>query len=82
MARQEVGAWIVPTSSVDSSGFVPIKSKLRQRTVKDSACSPMAASCCASAAKKLEKEPLLVYHFSSREKKCAVRESYLLIDRC
>ena len=46
---QEVGAWIVPTSSVDSSGFVPIKSKFRQRTVRPSACSPRIASWAGGA---------------------------------
>ena len=48
-ARQEVGAWIVPISSVDSSGLVPIKSKLRQRTVSAKDCSPSSASCLWSA---------------------------------
>lgn len=46
---QDVGAWMVPTSSVDSSGFVPIKSKFRHRTVRPRACSPRIASCLASA---------------------------------
>jgi hypothetical protein len=45
----DVGAWIVPTSSVDSSGFVPMKSKLRHRTMRLSACSPRIASCLLSA---------------------------------
>ena len=45
----EVGACIVPTSSVDSSGFVPMKSKLRHRTVRDSDCSPNN-SCCPGLA--------------------------------
>ena len=45
----DVGAWMVPTFSVDSSGFVPIKSKFRHRTVRPSACSPRIASCLLSA---------------------------------
>jgi len=47
--RQDVGAWMVPTSSVDSSGLVPIKSKFRQRTVSESDCSPRIASCLGFA---------------------------------
>jgi len=49
-SRHVVGAWIVPTSSVDSSGFVPMKSKFRHRTVSDSACSPSTACWRESAA--------------------------------
>ena len=49
------GTWMVPTSSVDSSGLVPMKSKFRQRTVRDSACSPRMISCCGVAAAENEK---------------------------
>ena len=49
---QVVGAWMVPTSSVESSGLVPIKSKLRHRTVRARACSPIMASCLGSASDK------------------------------
>ena len=48
--RHDVGTWIVPTSSEDSSGFVPMKSKLRHRTTRESACSPRMASCLGLAA--------------------------------
>ena len=41
---------MVPSSSVDSSGFVPMKSKLKHRTVNARACSPMIASWRGSAA--------------------------------
>ena len=44
------GTWMVPTSSVDSSGLVPMKSKLRQRTVRVRACSPRMTSCWGVAA--------------------------------
>ena len=44
------GTWMVPTSSVDSSGLVPMKSKLRQRTVRERACSPRIISCWGVAA--------------------------------
>ncbi len=45
MVRQELGAWMVPTSSVDSSGLVPMKSKPRHRTVRDRAWMPSISSC-------------------------------------
>ena len=41
---------MVPMSSDDSSGLVPIKSKLRQRTVRERARSPRLTSCLGSAA--------------------------------
>jgi hypothetical protein len=41
---------MVPKSSVDSSGLVPMKSKFRQRTVRERACSPRITSCSGGAA--------------------------------
>lgn len=45
MTAHEEGIWIVPMSSDDSSGCVPIKSKLKQRTVSASDNSPITSSC-------------------------------------
>lgn len=43
--KHTVPTWMVPTSSALSSGFVPMKSKERQRVASPSACSAIFTSC-------------------------------------